>query len=61
VVPDLVGSTVAAARIAWTAAGFTGALSPLGHNASIVTKQNQPVGACLAPSTTVTVEYAKAP
>ena len=61
VVPNLVGSTVAAARTAWTAAGFTGAFSPtLGHNAAIVTSQNQSVGACLAPSTTVTVEYAKA-
>ena len=61
VVPELVGSTVAAARAAWTAAGFTGAFSPLGHNAAIVTKQNHAAGACLAPSTTVTVEYAKAP
>jgi hypothetical protein len=61
VVPNLVGSTVQAARTAWTAAGFTGALSPLGHNAAIVTKQNQSVGACLPASTTVTVEYVKAP
>ena len=61
VVPNLVGSTVAAARTAWTAAGFTGALSPtLGHNAAIVTTQDRSVGACLAPSTTVTIEYAKA-
>jgi hypothetical protein len=61
VVPNLVGSTVAAARTAWTAAGFTGAFSPtLGHNAAIVTTQDRSVGACLAPSTTVTVGYAKA-
>jgi hypothetical protein len=60
VVPQLVGSTVGAARAAWTAAGFTGAFSPLGHNAAIVTKQNHAAGACLAASTTITVEYTKA-
>jgi hypothetical protein len=36
-------------------------LSPtLGHNAAIVTTQDRAVGACLASSTTVTVEYTKA-
>jgi hypothetical protein len=61
VVPELVGSTVAAARTAWAAAGFTGTFNPAGHNTAIVQKQNQTAGACLGASSTVTVEYAKAP
>jgi len=61
VVPNLVGSTVLAARAAWTAAGFTGALTPAGHNTWIVTKQGLTVGACLAASTTIAVDIKRGP
>jgi hypothetical protein len=57
-VPNLVGSTVAAARTAWAAAGFTGVLSPAhGQDTKIVQTQSQSAGACLPPSTTITVTF----
>jgi hypothetical protein len=63
VVPDLITTpttpteTVAQARAEWTAAGFTGAFNPSGQNPKIVLSQNQPVGACLPATTSVTVTH----
>ena len=52
-VPNLVGSTVVAARSQWAAAGFTGAFSPAnGSNNKIVTGQNPPAGGPCVPATT---------
>lgn len=57
-VPNLVGSTVANARSAWTAAGFTGSFTPSsGQTSKIVVTQSQTPGACLPASTTMTVTY----
>jgi hypothetical protein len=59
VVPDLAGLTVADARIAWSAAGFTGAFSPaFGQNNKTVLTQSQPAGACLASTASISVTYA---
>jgi hypothetical protein len=49
---------VAAARSAWTGAGFTGSFSPNGQNKLIVATQNRTPGACLPPTTTITVTTA---
>jgi TadE-like protein len=59
-VPDMVGTSVAAARNAWTLAGFTGAFSPsTGNDLQTVTSQTtSPVsspGQCLAKTATVNV------
>jgi len=53
----MIGMTVAAARNAWKAAGFSGQFSPIGHtqDAQIVAGQNQPVGACMPKTTKVVV------
>lgn len=52
-VPNLVSSTVANARILWTAAGFTGGFTPAnGSNNKIVISQNPPAGGPCAPATT---------
>jgi hypothetical protein len=57
-VPDLIGLTVATARSAWTAAGFTGAFSPaLGQNMKIVVSQSATPGDCLPATTTISVTY----
>jgi beta-lactam-binding protein with PASTA domain len=57
-VPDLVGLTVANARAAWTAAGFTGAFSPaFGLNNKVVESQDRTAGACVPATTTVSVTY----
>jgi hypothetical protein len=59
-VPTLVGKTLAAARAAWSAAGFTGAFVPAkGHDSMIVVTQNHPAGACLPPGTSIEVTYAR--
>jgi hypothetical protein len=58
-VPNLVGQTVANARSAWKAAGFTGAFTPAnGQNKMIVQTQNRTPGACMPPTTTITVTVA---
>ena len=58
VVPDLVGATVADARAAWTAAGFTGSFSPaFGLNTKVVQTQSQSSGSCMAAETTMVVTY----
>jgi len=56
-VPNMVGMTVAAARTAWKAAGFSGQFSPIGHaqDAQTVTGQSQVPGACLPKTTKVVV------
>jgi hypothetical protein len=55
-VPILIGLTVSDARVAWTAAGFTGSFSPAnGRNNSIVQTQSQAAGACLPTTTTIAV------
>ena len=61
-VPNLAGQSVAAARAAWTGAGFTGAFTPAsGFNAETVTGQTtNPVstpGQCIVPTATVTVSH----
>lgn len=61
-VPNLVGQSVAAARAAWTTAGFTGAFTPAsGFNANTVIGQTtNPAsvpGDCIVPTATVTVTY----
>jgi beta-lactam-binding protein with PASTA domain len=57
-VPNLIGMTVAEARAAWSAAGFTGSFSPAsGSSTRIVVSQNRTAGSCLAASTTVTVTH----
>jgi hypothetical protein len=59
-VPTLVGETVAAARAAWAAAGFTGAFVPVkGHDNTTVLTQSHPAGACLPPATSIEVTYAR--
>ncbi len=60
-IPNLLGVTVAKARTAWTAAGFTGAFLPTGNDARIVIQQvTDPAsspGDCLPVTTTVTVAH----
>jgi uncharacterized protein (UPF0333 family) len=61
-VPNLVGQTVAAARAAWSNAGFTGAFSPAsGSDTESVTSQTTSpaanVGECLSTSASVTVTH----
>ncbi|MEO8437455.1 MAG: hypothetical protein ABI562_03285 [Chloroflexota bacterium] len=61
-VPDLVHRTVGDARAAWAAAGFTGSFSPAnGQTKMIVQTQSQSAGACRAPSTAMSVTYARPP
>lgn len=61
-VPNLIGSTFAAARATWTAAGFSGSFTPTnGLNTKAVLTQDQTAGACLPASTAITVTYTKAP
>ena len=61
-VPGLVGQTVLAARGAWSAAGFTGLLNPTnGHDNATVLTQSESPGACLPPSSSITVTYTKGP
>ena len=61
-VPNLVGSTVTAARAAWTAAGFTGALQQVrGPNSWYVKSQDPSAGACVAVSSSMSVTTAKTP
>lgn len=62
IVPALVGQTVAAARSAWTNAGFTGAFSPsVGFDTETVTAQTtspaSSPGACLVATATVSVAH----
>jgi hypothetical protein len=58
VVPDLVGLTVANARVEWAEAGFTGGFIPAaGLINKIVESQSQVAGACLPATTSVTVTY----
>jgi hypothetical protein len=56
-VPNLIGKTLAAARSAWKAAGFTGALTSTNGKKGqlIVQTQNRTPGACMPASTTITV------
>ena len=61
-VPDLIGLTKTLAANAWTAAGFTGALSTWsGSNGSVAVTQNRMAFTCLAPSTTVTITRTATP
>ena len=61
-VPNLVGSTVTAARAAWTVAGFTGALQQVrGPNSWYVKSQDPLAGACVAVSSSMSVTTAKTP
>lgn len=56
--PNLVGLTVANARVEWADAGFTGGFIPIvGLNNKVVETQNQVVGACLPATTSVTVTH----
>jgi hypothetical protein len=62
IVPSLVGQTVAAARIAWSGAGFTGAFNPAtGSDPDTVTGQTtnpaSSPGDCIAKTATVTVTH----
>lgn len=62
IVPTLTGQSVAAARAAWTGAGFTGAFTPAsGFNAETVTGQTTvPAsipGDCILPTATVAVAH----
>jgi hypothetical protein len=55
-VPNLVDMTVAKARGAWRAAGFTGGFTaPGGAGKQTVATQSQPAGACLPPDTSIAV------
>jgi hypothetical protein len=60
-VPNLLGVTVAEARAAWSAAGFTGAFLPTGNDTRVVLSQvTDPVsspGDCVEPVTSVTVSH----
>jgi outer membrane biosynthesis protein TonB len=57
-VPDLVGLTVENARVAWTAAGFTGSFTPsTGSPKKHVLTQDQAPGSCMPPSTKIVVTY----
>jgi hypothetical protein len=57
-VPNLVGLTVANARVAWTAAGFNGSFSPaFGLNTKVVETQSETPGACLPAGTGIVVTY----
>jgi hypothetical protein len=60
-VPDLLTMTVANAKLAWGAAGFTGPLTaaPKGHAGWIVETQSHPKGACLPPSSSIDVTAVK--
>ena len=64
-VPNLRGIAVAAARSAWTDAGFTGAFLPTANDTRIVIEQvTDPAsdpGDCLEPDATVTVSHGPAP
>jgi len=62
IVPNLVGQSIAAARTAWTAAGFTGAFSPAaGFDSDTVTGQTtspaSSPGDCLVATATVSVAH----
>jgi hypothetical protein len=62
IVPNMVGQPLAAARSAWTAAGFTGAFTPAsGNDTNIVTGQTtspaSSPGDCIAKTATVTVTF----
>jgi hypothetical protein len=57
-VPKLEGLTVADARSAWAAAGFSGAITPgNGHDGKTVLTQSAPAGACLPAATAVEVTF----
>lgn len=60
-VPNMRGVSVAEARAAWTAAGFTGAFLPTGNDSRVVIEQvTNPAsdpGDCLEPNATVTVSH----
>jgi hypothetical protein len=57
-VPNLVGLTVANARAAWTAAGFSGSFSPaFGLTNKVVQTQSETPGACMAAGTSMVVTY----
>jgi hypothetical protein len=57
-VPDLIGLTVADARDAWTAAGFSGSFSPtFGLNNKVVQTQSETPGACLPAESSVVVTH----
>jgi hypothetical protein len=61
VVPDLVNpapETVDAARAEWAGAGFTGSFSPAnGQNNKTVLSQSLAPGACVAPTTSISVTH----
>ena len=62
IVPNLVGQTLQAARVAWTGAGFTGSFTPgSGDDTDTVTAQtttpSTPAGQCADKSTSVTVTH----
>ncbi len=62
IVPNVMNITVAAARTAWTAAGFTGSfLPPTGYDAELVTSQSTSTGKgpgeCSTTTTLITVGH----
>jgi uncharacterized repeat protein (TIGR01451 family) len=62
IVPSLIGLTKAQAQTAWTAAGFTGAITNWsGQNAALTIAQNRQAYDCLAPTTTVTISRTTTP
>jgi beta-lactam-binding protein with PASTA domain len=62
-VPNLVGKTLANARSAWKAAGFTGSItSTNGQQGNLkVETQNRTPGACMPATTTITVTVSAKP
>lgn len=60
VVPNLIGTTKAAAQTAWTAAGFTGTLNSWNGNGNTVA-QNRPAFECRAQNSTITISKSTTP
>ena len=61
VVPNLVGLSLAAAEALWTAAGFTGAMTPTGDASWIVTTQSSAPGNTAACSDGIAIQLAPPP
>lgn len=67
IVPNMVGTSLPAARAAWTAAAFTGAFSPAsptGDSDFVISQTTTPgasPGACIAPTASVTVTHGPQP
>ena len=61
VVPSLVGLSLAAAEAVWTAAGFTGAITPTGNASWIVTSQSRVAGSTTTCSDGIAIQLAPPP